>query len=75
MAAPGADLLLYWSAFGAAGRDAFSDAYGPIAKDDLARARVLAIGINAILAEYGHREGRTSVRDEALASLARTMVD
>jgi aminoglycoside phosphotransferase (APT) family kinase protein len=75
VAAPGIDLLLYWSAFGAAGRDTFSNAYGPIATDDLARARVLAIGINAILAEYGHREGRTSVRDEALASLARTMVD
>ena len=43
--------------------------------DDLVRARVLAIGINAILAEYGHREGGRAVRDEALASLARTIVD
>ena len=48
---------------------------GRCADDDLVRARVLALGINAILAEYGHREGRTSVRDEALASLARTIVD
>ena len=74
-AAPGIDLLLYWSAFGAEGRNAFRDAYGRVADDELVRARVLAIGINAILAEYAHREGRTAVRDEALASLARTMVD
>lgn len=74
-ATPGVDLLLYWSAFTPTRRKGFVDAYGPAADDDLVRARVIALSVNAILAEYGHREGRMSVRDEALASLARTVAD
>ena len=73
VAAPAVDLLLYWSAFSPEGRRAFIDAYGPIPDDDLVRARVLALSINGILAEYGHREGHEAVREEALASLARTV--
>jgi aminoglycoside phosphotransferase (APT) family kinase protein len=74
-ASPAIDLLLYWSAFTTAGRSAFVSAYGPIPDEDLVRARVLALGINAILAEYGHRESLRAVKAEALASLERTMCD
>ena len=75
LAAPSVDLQLYWSALGPEGREAFTQTYGPIAEDDLLRARVLALGLNAILAEYGHDERREGVKDEALASLARTVAD
>lgn len=75
IAAPGIDLLLYWSAFSPDGRKAFLDAYGPVAEDELVRARVLALGINAILAAYGQAEGRKPVKDEALASLERAIAD
>jgi aminoglycoside phosphotransferase (APT) family kinase protein len=74
-ASPAIDLLLYWSAFTKAGRSAFLSAYGPIADDDLLRARVLALGINAVLAEYGHRKSLQAVKAEALASLERVVRD
>jgi aminoglycoside phosphotransferase (APT) family kinase protein len=72
---PAIDLLLYWSAFTMVGRSAFVSAYGPIAYEDLVRARVLALGINAVLAEYGHCEGFGAVKTEAIAGLERTMCD
>jgi aminoglycoside phosphotransferase (APT) family kinase protein len=75
VASPGIDLVLYWSAFEADGRAALLDAYGPVTDDELVRARVLALGLNAILAEYGHREHAHAVRDAALAGLARTLDD
>jgi aminoglycoside phosphotransferase (APT) family kinase protein len=73
VASPGIDLVLYWSALEADGRAALLDAYGPVTDDELVRARVLALGLNAILAEYGHRENAHAVRDAALAGLARTL--
>ena len=72
---PAVDLLLYWCFFSPEGRAAFVDAYGPVSGDRLLRARVLALFICAILAEYGDHEGLESITSESLAGLDRTLVD
>jgi len=70
---PSIDLSLFWSLFPSEGRRAFLDAYGPVSDDQLLRARVLALGLCAILALYGHHEGMPSVEREALDGLERTL--
>jgi aminoglycoside phosphotransferase (APT) family kinase protein len=70
---PSIDLSLLWSFFPPAGRHAFLDAYGPVSGEELLRARVLALGLCAILALYGHHEGMRSVEREALDGLERTV--
>jgi aminoglycoside phosphotransferase (APT) family kinase protein len=70
---PGIDLQLAWSFLPPAGRHAFLDEYGPVADASLARARVLAIFLNAILLRYGQAEGVPTIAAEALASLDRTV--
>ena len=70
---PSIDLSLLWSFFPAEGRAAFLDAYGPVADDQLLRARALALCLCAALASYGHAEGVASVEREALAGLERTV--
>ncbi len=72
---PGVDLQLLWSFLPPAGRDAFLDEYGPVSEGSLLRARVLALFLNAILAQYGHAEGMRPVAAEALAALDRTVDD
>ena len=72
---PSVDLLLSWSYFGPSERSALVDAYGPISDERLLRARVLAIFICAILAEYGTHEGLASITNESLAGLERALVD
>lgn len=69
---PGVDLQLLWSFLPPAGRDAFLDEYGPVSEGSLLRARVLALFLNAILAQYGHAQGLRPVAAEALAALDRT---
>jgi len=61
--------------FDAAGRTAFVESYGPIPKERLLRARVLALFLCAILAAYGRHEQNEAVEREALAGLERTLVD
>ena len=72
---PAMDLHLAWSLLPPATRPAFWDAYGPIEPDQALRARVVATFLGAVLASYGEHEGLPAVRDEALASLERTLTD
>jgi aminoglycoside phosphotransferase (APT) family kinase protein len=72
---PAIDLPLYWSFVPPEGRSAFVDAYGPVGDSQLLRARVLAIGLCALLARYGHLEGLEGVEREGVKGLARTFVD
>ena len=68
---PAVDLQLFWSFVPPAGRQAFLDAYGPVADEQLLRARVVALSLCAQLALYGRDEGRTAVEREAVAGLER----
>lgn len=63
------DLLLYWCALDPPAREAFVEAYGPLSDAELLRARVLALFLCATLADYGHREGNTGLRQASLAGL------
>jgi hypothetical protein len=58
-----------------AGRDGLRDAYGRATEEQLLRARVLSLFINATLAIYAHTEGLRGLEREAIAGLNRTMVD
>jgi aminoglycoside phosphotransferase (APT) family kinase protein len=70
---PSADLSLYWSLLGPAGRDAFLAAYGPVEEHGLLRARVLALFLCATLASYAHAAGMSELEREVLGGLARTV--
>ena len=72
---PAIDLPLYWSFVPPDGRGAFLDAYGAVNEAQLLRARVLAIGLCAVLARYGRHEGFGGVEREGVAGLERTLVD
>ncbi len=74
---PSIDLSLYWSLLDAAGRAAFREAYGAAALtgDRLLRARVLALFMNAALAQYADDLGDAELLAETLAGLERTLVD
>jgi len=67
------DLALYWSLFSDFGRRQFIRVYGELDEADLLRARVLALNLCAILAEYAHAEGVAWLLAEALAGLERTV--
>jgi aminoglycoside phosphotransferase (APT) family kinase protein len=71
---PSIDLSLYWSLLSPAGREAMRDAYGPVTAEQLLRARVLSLFLNATLAIYGHAEGLRALECEAIAGLKRTML-
>jgi aminoglycoside phosphotransferase (APT) family kinase protein len=70
---PAIDLPLYWGYLTPAGRVAFHAEYGPVDPDSLLRARVLAVFLWAILAEYGHHVGMPALTGEALAGLDRAV--
>jgi aminoglycoside phosphotransferase (APT) family kinase protein len=70
---PAADLSLFWSALDPPGREAFLDVYGPIDDESLLRARVLALFLCAILAEYARGTAKPALEREMLAGLERTM--
>jgi aminoglycoside phosphotransferase (APT) family kinase protein len=72
---PAIDLSMLWSYLPPAGRAAFVAEYGPVADDQLLRARVIALSLSAALAHYGHRERFPAIEREALAGLERTMTD
>jgi aminoglycoside phosphotransferase (APT) family kinase protein len=66
------DVLLFWSLLPPAGRAEFLEVYGAISDDELLRARVLALSLNALLAVYGRETGLAHVEREAVAGLQRT---
>ena len=68
---PSIDLPLLWSLLGPDGRADFLAEYGPVTAAQILRARVLAIFLSAVLALYGHHEGMTALKDEALLGLDR----
>jgi len=70
------DLSLYWSLFDADGRSAFRGAYGRSdLHDPLARARVLALFLNAALAHYAHDVGDAELLRATVSGLERTLID
>jgi aminoglycoside phosphotransferase (APT) family kinase protein len=71
LADPSVDLQVVWSFFPPEGRSAFLDAYGPVQEEQLVCARVLALGISAVLAVYGRHEALPGVEREAAAGLER----
>ncbi|HEU5003780.1 MAG TPA: phosphotransferase [Actinomycetota bacterium] len=75
LACPAIDLPLYWSFFPPSARAEFLQAYGPVSDQDLVRARVLALWMNAVLALYGHQTGKEAVVREAVGGLRRASVD
>ena len=72
---PAIDLPLYWGYLTPAGRAAFHAEYGPVAADALLRARVLAVFLWGVLAEYAREVGMPALGREALAGLHRTVAD
>jgi aminoglycoside phosphotransferase (APT) family kinase protein len=72
---PSIDLSLYWSVLSPAGRELLREAYGPVSEEQLLRARVLSLFLNAILAIYAHAEKRRALEREAIAGLQRTLVE
>lgn len=72
---PAIDLQLVWSFLSPPGRRAFLEVYGPVADDQLLRARILALSLCAALAHYGHEEGMTTVEREAVTGLERAATD
>lgn len=74
---PSIDLGLYWSLLDAPGRAAFREAYraSELTDDRMLRARVLAMFLNAALAQYADDIGDAELLTETLAGLERTLVD
>jgi aminoglycoside phosphotransferase (APT) family kinase protein len=71
---PAIDLMLAWSLLSPEGRRAFVEEYGPVRDDQLLRARVLALFLDATLALYARERGMDALEREALAGLDRTAV-
>jgi hypothetical protein len=65
--------VLYWSALPLEGRPEFLEAYGPVADDELVRARVLSLFLCGTLAVYARHEGLPVLEREAVESLERTV--
>jgi aminoglycoside phosphotransferase (APT) family kinase protein len=72
---PGIDLQLVYAFLPPSARAAFFDEYGDVGESSLARARVIALNLSAVLARYGRDEGLPAVETEALASLDRSVSD
>jgi aminoglycoside phosphotransferase (APT) family kinase protein len=72
---PAIDLPLYWGYLTPAAREAFCDEYGPIGADGLLRARVLAVFLWGVLAEYAHDVGMEDLGRETVAGLDRATAD
>jgi aminoglycoside phosphotransferase (APT) family kinase protein len=74
LADPALDLSFGYAAFTEAARDAFFAAYGgePDQEREL-RARVLAVALCAVLAEYAAVEQRPALLAESLAGIARAV--
>lgn len=67
------DLMLAWSSFEGAARAALLNSYGAVDEHTILRARVLALHICGLLAEYAHHEHLTELRTAALEGIRRTL--
>ncbi len=72
---PCIDLVLYWSLLTRAGRERFLVEYGPVSDEQFLRSRVLAIGLDSMLALYAHEVRNARLELETVAALERTLVD
>jgi len=72
---PSIDLCLLWSVLPPDPRAEALDAYGPVAEEQVLRARVLAVFLCATLAIYGRHEGMPALEREAVAGLDRAATD
>jgi aminoglycoside phosphotransferase (APT) family kinase protein len=72
---PSIDLQLAWSMLPPEGREAFLAEYGAVDGDVHSRARVLALGLCAMLAIYAHSVGNANLLRESVAGLERTLVE
>jgi aminoglycoside phosphotransferase (APT) family kinase protein len=75
LADPCIDLVLVWSVLAPSGRERFFSEYGPVSDEQLLRSRVLAIGLDSMLARYAHDVGHATLQREALAGLERALID
>lgn len=72
---PSIDLHVAWSMLPPEGREAFFAEYGAVDEDVHSRARVLALGLCAMLAVYAHSVGNSNLLRESVAGLERTLVE
>lgn len=75
LADPCIDLALVWSLLTPPGRERFFAHYGAVTEEQRLRSRVLAIGLDSMLARYAHDVRHTSLQRECLAGLERTLVE
>ncbi len=73
LADPAVDLSLAYGGFEGPSRTALLSAYGPVGGGRELRARVLAVFLGAILAEYAASTGRERLLAEALAAIGRAV--
>ena len=71
LADPAVDLSLAYSAFDGLAREAFFEAYGAIDADRELRARSLAVGLCAALADWASSTGELALLQEYLGGIAR----
>jgi len=71
---PAIDLQLVWTFLPPDGREAFLAEYGGATDEQLCRARVIALSLCAVLAQYAHEEGLPLVEREALDGLERATI-
>jgi aminoglycoside phosphotransferase (APT) family kinase protein len=67
---PCVDFVLYWCLIPPAGRSLFLEAYGPVPEDDLLRARVLALSVCAMLANFAKDREMNNLEHEAVKGLS-----
>ncbi len=72
---PCIDLVPYWSLLTRAGRERFLVEYGPVTDEQYLRSRVLAIGLDSMLALYAHEVRNATLERETIAALERALVD
>ena len=72
---PSVDMSLYWSLLSDEGREAFLSAYGPVTDEQMLRARVLALGLGAMIATYARHERLPRLERAARAGLRRAAAE
>lgn len=72
---PSIDLQIAWSLLPPSARARFFAEYGPVGDERRLRARMLAVGLCAMLAKYARAVGYANLEREALAGLERALVD
>ncbi|MES1247608.1 MAG: phosphotransferase [Actinomycetota bacterium] len=70
---PAVDLSIAWSLLDADVREAFFAAYGPVDRDREIRARVVALFLSALIADWARAEGVPDVLETATAGMRRAI--